>query len=328
MSPIDPKFTLALANEHLYSVPYKQVDTRWLRLYIQASVAHARSLEAEEAIRVLDRAIIVAGPSVEIFDLIRQKQAHLSLPALSWAGSSRITGEVGRGGGVSSELVAAKQRIPRYEDGVSRRDAGAKRPYVTRTGIDWPALHKWHDANYLLSVAGPCRHVPVEVGRSYDEDGWTQKIVPFVDFLRRAWGGQNLSGGRRQGAEARTGEAGKAEPAEAEGTSGPPMYLAQYDLLRQIPALQRDIAMPDQVWESEHGVEPMINVWMGSGGGEVVSPAHTVRPCLRSILFNPGAKQREKHWTAADRVQDPWNNCYVQVVGHKRVWLAPPAAKI
>jgi lysine-specific demethylase 8 len=232
---VDAKFTLALANEHLYSVPYNKVEPRWLRLHTEASLAHAETLPPAEAIQVLDRAIIVAGPSSALFDLIKAKQADLPLEPLITPPTS---------GRVSDSLVAAKKRIPRQPPG----------PYITRA--DWPAMTKWRDANYLLGIAGPGRHVPVEVGRAYDDAGWTQKIVPFADFLQRAWGG-----------------------------SGPPMYLAQYDLLRQMPELQRDIMMPDQVWESD--VDPMINVWMGSGGGELISPAHTVCPFNDTLIVGP-----------------------------------------
>ena len=42
------------------------------------------------------------------------------------------------------------------------------------------------------------------------------------------------------------------------------------------------------------GMDPIQSVWIGPRGTD--SPAHT----------------------------DPYYNCYVQVVGHKHVWLAPP----
>ncbi|THH21113.1 hypothetical protein EW146_g376 [Bondarzewia mesenterica] len=89
----------------------------------------------------------------------------------------------------------------------------------------------------------------------------------------------------------------------------PILYLAQHNLLSQFPALRADIIVPDYVYTcpaapsdyphyrppgNEHQL--VINAWLGPKG--TVSPAHT----------------------------DPYFNFYVQVVGRKTVWLAPPGA--
>ena len=57
------------------------------------------------------------------------------------------------------------------------------------TGLieDWPARYSrpWNDPEYLLSrTFGGRRLVPVELGRSYVDEGWGQKIVTFGEFLR------------------------------------------------------------------------------------------------------------------------------------------------
>jgi hypothetical protein len=41
---------------------------------------------------------------------------------------------------------------------------------------------RWRDAAYLKQLAG-LRTVPVEVGSHYLEESWTQKLVPFADFV-------------------------------------------------------------------------------------------------------------------------------------------------
>ncbi|KAI0078955.1 Clavaminate synthase-like protein [Panus rudis PR-1116 ss-1] len=87
------------------------------------------------------------------------------------------------------------------------------------------------------------------------------------------------------------------------------LYLAQHNLFAQFPALQDDIIIPDYVYASlpppkdyPHYRPPgndeqlVLNVWLGPRG--TISPAHT----------------------------DPFFNFYVQVVGEKTVWLAPPHA--
>ncbi|GAA5857457.1 hypothetical protein JCM5353_008646 [Sporobolomyces roseus] len=86
-------------------------------------------------------------------------------------------------------------------------------------------------------------------------------------------------------------------------------YLAQHSLLTQFPSLSRDFPIPSLVYSEPPALDdypdytaPMsvegwiMNAWLGRGG--TVSQAHT----------------------------DPYWNCYVQVVGSKWVWIAPPSA--
>ncbi|KAG9048720.1 hypothetical protein FS837_012156 [Tulasnella sp. UAMH 9824] len=91
-------------------------------------------------------------------------------------------------------------------------------------------------------------------------------------------------------------------------TSQPKLYLAQHSLLRQFPALRSDMEIPPYVYSA---LEPpddwgtykppandeqlVINAWLG--------PQHTMSPA---------------HF-------DPYLNCFVQVVGRKTVWIAPPS---
>ncbi|PVF94709.1 Clavaminate synthase-like protein [Serendipita vermifera] len=88
----------------------------------------------------------------------------------------------------------------------------------------------------------------------------------------------------------------------------PLVYLAQHSLLSQFPKLAEDISVPDLVYyepSSEHPAYKrpqneeglIMNAWFGPKG--TISPAH----------------------------QDPYFNCYAQVVGTKTVWLAPPHLK-
>lgn len=72
----------------------------------------------------------------------------------------------------------------------------------------------------------------------------------------------------------------------------PTLYLAQHTLLAQFPWMADDFTPPAYAAARDARVQ----VWMGPAGA--TSPAHT----------------------------DPYDNCYVQVVGHKLVWLAPPAS--
>lgn len=128
---------------------------------------------------------------------------------------------------------------------------------------DWPARHgerAWYRMSYLLArTMGGRRLVPVEVGRSYTDEEWGQKIVTFREFLDEFLikkHGNNVG------------------------------YLAQHDLFSQIPALRNDIYIPDYCFTSPppplrkppgkevaHLEEPLLNAWFGPAG--TVSPLHT-----------------------------------------------------
>jgi hypothetical protein len=135
--------------------------------------------------------------------------------------------------------------------------------------LGWPSLARWNDLRYLLDLVGTGRVVPVEIGSSYTETGWSQRIVSFEDFLYSI---------------------GYPKPSNSLASVGDvtPLYLAQYSLLSQFPQLASDIVTPDYVFSEPTGgsTEPyqrpgneegtITNVWVGSGSGKVNSPAHTV----------------------------------------------------
>ncbi|KAK3353148.1 hypothetical protein B0T25DRAFT_543797 [Lasiosphaeria hispida] len=126
----------------------------------------------------------------------------------------------------------------------------------------WPArtTHPWSKPAYLLSRTFSGRRlVPVEVGRSYVDEGWGQKIMPFGDFLRS-----------------------HIDPAPG-GTKT--AYLAQHPLLTQLPAFRADILIPDYCYSAPPGHptdpaqdqpeldSPRLNVWFGPPG--TITPLHT-----------------------------------------------------
>jgi len=147
------------------------------------------------------------------------------------------------------------------------------RSYLQQTG--WPALDPsspWKNRDYLLSIVGRGRIVPVEIGGEYTEEGWGQGMIKFEDFLERV--GFGLSEEEK-------------EKRRKEGDARPPLYLAQHALLTHFPRLRRDVLLPDYIYleppesEVEGGYRRpptedglLINVWVGGEGRS--SPSHTV----------------------------------------------------
>lgn len=105
----------------------------------------------------------------------------------------------------------------------------------------WPAMQKWN-VSHFLQMFGQ-RTVPVEVGSRYTDEEWSQKMVTFEVFVRKFLCPENVE------------ETG---------------YLAQYNLLEQVPKLKEDIIIPDYCFVLSDS-EPDVNLWIG---GRTTSPLH------------------------------------------------------
>ncbi|KAH7890000.1 hypothetical protein F5I97DRAFT_621915 [Phlebopus sp. FC_14] len=302
-----PVIDFALRTDHFISLAYKRMPSErppssyWRRLYTDACILKAlvRTMTASEldemaaleSIASLDHAIVIAGAPGDgrlemVLDMIQWLQSSLPSRPPSATILSRDVALAQQ-----NALLTSVKEVPSIAPPslVVFQNTWSRTPFVLRAyAADWPALngHQWASVQYLSSVAGPGRIVPIEVGDDYRSDDWTQSLLSWDEFLAALDPGQTAAQPRRR-----------------------TLYLAQHNLLTQFPALRDDIVVPDYVFASltppdfypaykppTNDDQLVVNAWLGPES--TVSPAHT----------------------------DPFFNCYVQVVGRKTVWLAPPDA--
>lgn len=217
------------------------------------------------------------------------------------------------------------------------------------TGLleDWPARgsRPWNNPEYLLSrtFAGR-RLVPVEIGRSYVDEGWGQKIVTFGEFLRNHIDPTSVAQPQPAPVPTRpdqerqhTPQAGdrsdprpppaapsppniasRPAPAAAEPPPPPPpppssqptttavAYLAQHQLFLQLPQLRNDVLVPDHCYTAAppHPTD------------STQDQPELDAPLLNAWLGPPG--------TITPLHTDPYHNMLAQVVGRKYVRLYSP----
>lgn len=92
------------------------------------------------------------------------------------------------------------------------------------------------------------RMVPIEYGKRYTDEDFTQRLESFGDFLRT--------------------HVADAEPAET-------AYLAQHRLLDQVPALRSHVVVPDfcSLDDADDAEPELLNVFIGPA--TTVSPLHS-----------------------------------------------------
>lgn len=369
-----PDKALELANSKLHVFPFKDVETCWRRLYTDASILKAcftiyghcfastewradNDIEKDEynsvikdlcahqsetaihplaewlspVVHILDRAIIMAGAPT------RETLIETLLTSLHHSTKSKPDNE--------HDVHASKRRkisqplfpldtvafprinhpIPRVSsptfDSIEDHIQNARTPLVITDDVEyWPAMSKrpWSSREYWFDrTLDGRRLVPVEIGRSYTDEGWSQKIMEFREFVDKyLW----------------TEDGGRAEQTG---------YMAQHDLLSQIPLLRRDIAVPDYCYIDPPGPEKGTPVYLkkqegktsgtertdkDKGGEDVVAEADSSSSDGTQYVPNDPIIHT---WigpacTISPLHHDAYHNMLVQVVGAKYIRLYSP----
>ncbi|KNE55000.1 hypothetical protein AMAG_00937 [Allomyces macrogynus ATCC 38327] len=265
-----------------------------------------------QALRILDESLIVTGlPVLADRTHALLSALHAILPPLP--SISVVPAPSG-----PDQFTPFLRTVPRFPPIRSFPDPGAvpwttftdmvNTPFVIRSGVaHWPAMSAWTVPN--LNQRFGHRLVPVEIGKSYLDAVWSQRLVPMHEFLRECVESCTVGGGEDDksacGNEGGGNDGVDNEEHHEDDDTAPrgTMYLAQHDLFRQLPALRSDLFIPDQVYmfpshdddDDDDAPNVRLHAWFG--------PAGTVSP-----LHHDGATR----------------NLYAQVVGYKRFVLFPP----
>jgi lysine-specific demethylase 8 len=357
---------LSLANENLHTFPFKDVKPCWFRLYTDASLAKALTIlqgidppsqnrgsggslldHASDIVSVLDMSLIMAGGLGReeiIHDFMARMHALLSADRDNFEQSpskGRLEDSPRDSHAPGGTLLDDEVSIPKLQFPVQQM----KRPSLTAftqvmhntrapvvlldTMSHWPALEKWKDASYWFDQTLDGRRlVPIEIGRSYTDDDWGQKIVSFREFSSRY-----ILPAEGKGSDSLSSEDTKTG------------YLAQHDLLKQIPSLRSDIAIPDYCFLDAPLAEPGTPVALSRlKKGLATKTSHPSQipsiaaPLARSEGSREGGSDESDipdqevqtniwfgpAWTISPLHHDPYHNILCQVVGKKYVRLYSP----
>ncbi|KAG6554541.1 hypothetical protein Mapa_003920 [Marchantia paleacea] len=263
-----------MAWEQLHSGPWSEVHSAWRDAFSLACLLLSNCIEREngdleQCLKYLDMGLIMGGlvfrPHLE--SAISRAQKAREQPELAddeEDDSQTGDGETGdkseqnyRNRSFAETLLQSLKKLPPGSLSQARIRARClpsletfAREYfmpgepivITRAMLDWPALTKWKNLEYMRRIAGS-RTVPVEIGEHYLAPGWKQELMTMGELINRC------------------------NSPEVTSTNRP--YLAQHSLFEQIPELRKDIIVPDYC-ALGGGEMKSVNAWFG--------PASTVTP--------------------------------------------------
>lgn len=355
-----------LADQEIHVFPFKDVKNCWFRLYTDTSIVRAINLLlgynqageydglleppqlASKIVGMLDMALIMAGgvgreEEIQLLlerveslldgnpiplrkqrilqrNMLAQPAEHIPLLA------DQDTGIIIGNAYIEDELPLKTTSVPHIQHPIEflwRPDMlefqmhmnRFKSPVILKRTMDhWPALTTWKSKQHWLDQTLDGRRlVPIEVGRSYTDDDFGQEIIPFAQFLD-----EYICSSEEQ-------------PSPVRQTG----YLAQHDLLAQIPALRAEIATPDYCYLTSPPAEPGTPVALS----KLANPQKATKTSHPSMIPSAGIASANSEdedteiqtniwfgppWTISPLHHDPYHNVLCQVVGQKYFRLYHP----
>eukprot|EP00922_Rhytidocystis_sp_ex-Travisia-forbesii_P065718 GHVS01097610.1.p1 GENE.GHVS01097610.1~~GHVS01097610.1.p1 ORF type:complete len:455 (+),score=47.73 GHVS01097610.1:81-1445(+) len=215
-----------------------------------ASDNTTREFYLEKAIFVADMGLILGGNETPVSPCLHSLIHHL---LSHYPATSVIPADLPLRLCTQQPLIEDTPPIrhPIYEQGELSLESficdyfAKNKPVVIRGyASNWSACNNWSDFSYFRKVMGR-RTVPIEIGSSYTDQSWTQRLMTVNKFL--------------------TVYVDNPNPPDV-------AYLAQHPLFEQIPDLHRDILTPDFAL---CGTEGTLIRMMWLGPRHTVSPLHT-----------------------------------------------------
>ncbi|OMJ29498.1 Lysine-specific demethylase 8 [Smittium culicis] len=194
--------------------------------------------------------------------------------------------------------------VPRYSQPISLSkfkqlsDQNDCKPFIIQNCIShWPSISNnstknWSNVEYLRNAVGHYRLVPIEVGNSYSDSTWTQKLFYFGDYIDDYIINNKF----------------------------PTAYLAQHDLFNQSSKLSKDFTVPDYCFIDAKCLEAGS---IDTNNGSTNSSKKQTNCCgnthlIKNIWFGPKNAISPLHY-------DSFHNLYAMVSGHKYVKLIQPS---
>eukprot|EP01033_Poteriospumella_lacustris_P002320 gene2320-1696_t len=188
---------------------------------------------------------------------------------------------------------------------------------LTHCADDWPALsnpeRSWQNLSYISEVAG-YRTVPIETGQTYHAKDAGTRLLTIEEFIQS----YIMPGHDTLPPINSTSSDSLGHDDAPTFSSAPCGYLAQHELLEQIPALKKDIVIPDfcSLLLDEDEMAALDDI----SSLDVVHSAASVndpKEIMIQAWFGPLGTVSPLHF-------DAYHNILVQLSGYKFIRLYPP----